>query len=188
MVAPTAVEPSVVFQAVSGRRDLDADDDPRGAGFTVGNEARLGLDDRTDVGVRLVGFGGLVATARHRLDGEPSQDRGAAVIVGAGLIGASHAHLEATVVASPGPFRAAPRVTPYGGLRVQDLTPFSGNALGTAPAIGVFGGVRLGWPDLALSPEVGVFYSPSPLDGDPSVIVAPSVTVRGDRLRRALGL
>ena len=80
------------------------------------------------------------------------------------------------------------RVAPYGGLRVQDLEPFAEDALDTQPAGLLFAGARLGWPDLGLSPEVGVFYSPSPLSGDRRFIVVPSVTVRGDRLRRALGL
>ena len=186
--APREVEPSVVFQAVSGRRDLDGDSEPRAAGFMVGNEARLGLDARSDVGVRLVGLGGLVATYKRRVGGPPGGDVGTAVVVGAGLVGASHFHVEATVVGSLGPLRAAPLVTPYAGARLQDLTAFSTDALGTPPALGLFAGARLGWPDLAVSPEIGVFFSPSPLNGDRDVIVAPSVTVRGDRLRRALGL
>ncbi len=77
---------------------------------------------------------------------------------------------------------------PYGGVRVQDLAAFTDDALETPPAVGVFAGARFGWPDLAVSPELGVFYSPSPLAGDARFIVVPSVTVRGDRLRRALGL
>ena len=104
------------------------------------------------------------------------------------MIGAGHVHLEATLVASPGALVIAPRVTPYGGVRVQDLSAFASDGLGSAPAVGLFAGGRFGWPDLALSPELGVFYSPSPLRGGRDVVVVPSVTVRGDRLRKALGL
>lgn len=187
-VAPRETEPNVVIQAVSGRRDLDRDDEPRGAGLMIGNEARLGLDDRSDIGIRLIGLGSLTATYKRRLVGEMGEDRGASLIVGGGIIGTSHLHAEATLVASPGPLRAAPRIVPYGGLRVQDLTPFSNSSLGTVPAVGVFAGARFGWPDLAVSPELGIFYSPSPLLNDNDVILVPSVTVRGDRLRKALGL
>jgi len=187
-VAPREVEPSVVLQAVSSRRDLDEGDEPAGAGFQIGNEARLGLDDRSDVGVRTIGLGSVTATYKRRLAGAPGEDRGTSVLVGAGLVRASHLHLEATVVASAGPLAAAPHITPYGGLRMQDLTPFAGDGIASGPAVGVFFGSRFGWPDLAVSPEVGVFYSPSPLRGDRNVIVVPSVTVRGERIRKALGL
>lgn len=186
------VEPSAVLQLASARRDLDDDDEPSGPTLALGNEARLGLDARSDVGLRLTGFGGVTATYKRRLSG--SGENGTAFLVGAGVVGASHVHTEATLVVSRARFRGAlgeslgSRVAPYGGVRVQDLEPFAEDALDTQPAIGVFAGARLGWPDLGLSPEIGVFYSPSPLSGDRRFIVVPSVTVRGDRLRRALGL
>lgn len=185
---PREVQPSVVLQVVSSRRDLDRDDRPRGAGLAIGNSARLGLDARSDIGVQIVGLGSITATYKRRLTGPLTSDRGTALVVGAGVVGTSHLHAEATFVASPGALVIAPQVVPYGGVRVQDLTPFGGNALGSAPAVGLFVGGRFGWADLGLSPELGVFYSPSPLAGDRDVIVVPSVTVRGDRLRKALGL
>ncbi len=104
------------------------------------------------------------------------------------MIGASHFHAEATLVASPGPLPGARRIVPYGAVRLQDLSPFGRDALASSPAVGLVVGGRFGWPDLAISPEIGLFYSPSPLAGDDDVIVVPSVTVRGDRLRKALGL
>ena len=182
------VEPSTVLQVVSSRRDLDRGDEPRGAGLTIGNAARLGLDSRSDVGVQILGLGSITATYKRRLTGPLESDRGTALIVGAGVVGTSHLHAEATLVASPGALVIAPRVVPYGGVRVQDLTAFSGDALGSAPAVGLFVGGRFGWPDLGLSPELGLFYSPSPVRGDRDLVVVPSVTVRGDRLRKALGL
>lgn len=187
-VQPRAIEPSAVLQVASGRRDLGRDDEPKGAALMLGNEARLGLDERSDVGLRLIGLNSLTATYKRRLAGPLGSDEGVAVIVGAGVLVPRHLHFEATVVASPGPLEVAPRITPYAGLRLQDLTPFSDDALATSPAVGLFVGGRFGWPDLALSPELGVFYSPSPFLGDDDVIVVPSVTIRGDRLRRALGL
>jgi hypothetical protein len=186
------VEPSAVVQVASARRDLDDDDEPSGPSFSLGNEARLGLDARSDVGLRLTGFGGVTATYKRRLSG--AGENGTAFLVGAGVVGASHVHTEATLVVSRAAFggplgrQLGGRVAPYGGVRVQDLEPFAEDALDTQPAVGLFAGARLGWPDLGLSPEVGVVYSPSPLSGDRRFIVVPSVTVRGDRLRRALGL
>ena len=186
--APREVQPSAVLQVVSSRRDLDRGDEPRGAGLALGNSARLGLDQRSDIGVQIIGLGSITASYKRRLTGPLESDRGTALIVGAGVIGTSHLHTEATFVASPGALVIAPHVVPYGGVRVQDLTPFGNDALNSSPAIGLFAGGRFGWPDLALSPELGIFYSPSPLRGDRNVIVVPSVTVRGDRLRKALGL
>lgn len=182
------IEPSAVLQVTSGRRDIDRDDEPGGAGLMLGNEARLGLDERSDIGVRVIGFGSITASYKRRLTGELGQEAGTAVMVGAGIIGTSHLHVEATIIASPGPLEGLPRIMPYGGVRVQDLTPFSNDALGTPMALGVFVGGRFGWPDLAVSPELGLFYSPSPLLGDDDVIIVPSITLRGDRLRKALGL
>lgn len=187
-VAPREIEPSTILQVTSGRRDLLEDDEPKGAGLMLGNEARLGLDPWSDVGVRIVGLGSLTATYKRRLSGTPGQDAGVSMLVGAGVIGATHLHAEATLIASPGPLDEARRIVPYGAIRIQDLTPFAPDALASAPAIGLVVGSRFGWPDLAISPELGVFYSPSPLPGDEDLILVPSVTVRGDRLRKALGL
>lgn len=187
-VAPREVEPSVVLQVASAKRDLDRDEAPRAGGLSVGNEARLGLDDRSDIGVRLLGLGTVAATYKRRLTGAAGGDRGAALLLGGGIVGLSHFHLEGTLVASAGPVDPAGRVVPYGGVRVQDLTPFADDARDSSPAVGLFLGSRFGWPDLAIAPEIGVFYSPSDLARDDDVIVVPSVTVRGDRLRKALGL
>ena len=43
-------------------------------------------------------------------------------IVGAGVVGATHLHAEATLVASPGPLAPASQIVPYGAIRLQDLT------------------------------------------------------------------
>lgn len=182
------VEPSVVLQVASGRRDLDEDSEAGEAGLAVGNEARLGLDERSDIGVRILGLGSITATYKRRLSGPLDGDAGTAILVGGGIVGTSHLHAEATFVASAGPIDPERRITPYGGLRVQDLTPFGKDDLDSSPAVGAFVGSRFGWPDLAVSPEIGVFYSPSPLAFDDDVIVVPSVTIRGERLVRALGL
>ena len=151
----------------------------------IGNEARIGLDDRSDIGVRLLGLGSVTATYKRRLTGRVGTDEGSALIVGGGVIGLSHFHLEASVVTA---YPTDGPVVPYGGARVQHLIPFTEDALSTDPALGVFGGARFGWPDLSISPELGVFYSPSPIGRDSDIIYAPSVTVRGDRLIQALGL
>lgn len=182
-VPERTVAPSALVQIASANRALNEDDRASGAAVAIGNEARLGLGPRSDVGVRLMGVGSLVVSYKQRLSG--TGEAGTALLVGAGIVGAERLHGEATLLRS-WPLRG--RVVPYGGVRVQAMAPFAGDAIGVPPAVGLFAGGRIGWPDLALSPEVGVFYSPSPLARDGSVVLVPSVTVHGDRLIRALGL
>lgn len=193
-VAPGEVEPIVAVQAVSDDRQLDEDPETRpgrlGGSVIVMNEARLGLDERSDVGVRLIGLGGAVVNYKRRVVGEQATQRGVSVMVGSGLVGGSHLHLEGTLIASPGALSSdgLKRMLPYGGLRVQGLVPIGTDAASLSPALGAFGGMRFGWEELAITPELGLFYQPSPYTDDPDVIVVPSVTVRGNPLRRALGL
>lgn len=183
------VDPSGGIQFVSDRRNMEETPDTppgeRGGAVAIYNEARLGLDAWSDVGVRLVGAGGAVASYKRRLLGSPGSETGLSVIAGAGIVEATHVHWEATVVASG--YEMGP-VLPYGGIRTQGLTPFSSDAASVPVALGGFVGGRIGWNDLSISPEVGVFYQPSEFFGDPDVIVVPSITIRGERLRRALGL
>ena len=42
--------------------------------------------------------------------------------------------------------------------------------------------------ELAIFPELGVFYAPNDLLAAPDWIVVPSLTIAGDRLLRALGI
>ena len=185
-VAPGEVVPTATFQFVSDRRELEEtpDGEPaNGAYASLDNEVRFGLTDASDMGVRLVGASGIVASYKRRLAGEG--DAGLAFIGGAGLVGfGTHLHAEGTLVAS------APRgtLTPYGGVRAQHAFPFASDAASLDPAIGAFAGVRFGWRDLGVSPELGVFYSPSPYLDNRDVIVVPSITVHGDRLLQALGM
>lgn len=185
-VTERTVEPSATLQVASARRDIDRDESANRPTFALTNEARLGLDERSDIGLRLTGLG-LSATYKRRLSGVLGTDQGLALLVGGGVVGLSHVHYEATLVGS-GLVPGGDRVVPYYGARVQGLVPFTEDAESSDPAVGGFVGARVGWPDLALAPELGVFYSPSPVRRDSPWILVPSVTVRGDRLVKALGL
>ncbi|MEM1054488.1 MAG: hypothetical protein AAGI52_03100 [Bacteroidota bacterium] len=179
-----AVLPDATFQYASHDRLREPDEDD-GPTFMISNGVHLGLDAYSDVGLRLVGPGAVVTYAR-RLTGDPGSEAGTTVIGGGGILlgEGGHAHLEASVVTSSDPFG---ELTPYGGARLQFLGPF-GSDNESVGAIGVFGGLRLGQPDLAILPEIGIFYSPTDRFGETSWIVAPSVSVRGEGLLRALGL
>ncbi|MEM6326248.1 MAG: hypothetical protein AAF791_03935 [Bacteroidota bacterium] len=163
-------------------RERGEDDGPT---FMVSNGVRLGLDAYSEIGLRLVGPGAVVTYGR-RLTGTPGSDAGTAVIGGGGILlgEGGHAHLEASLVTSSNPLGT---ITPYGGLRAQFLGPFGSNNESVG-AVGVFGGLRFGEPDLAILPEIGIFYSPTEAFGETEWIVAPSVSVRGEGLLRALGL
>ena len=105
---------------------------------------------------------------------------------GAGFVGlGSHAHLEATLVSSPPP---GDGVAPFGGVRAQALLPLDTDRPDVPVALGVFGGIRIGRGDLAIFPELGVFYLPSEILGEPDWVVVPSLTIHGDRLLKALGV
>ena len=186
-VPPGQLAQSAAFQFAAGQPDLDAEEgapDPRATVGTLDSEVRFGLDPRSDAGVRLVGLSGVVATYRRQL-GE-AEGVALAGTAGAGVLALGRfAHAEATLLAAPPP---APGVSPYGGLRAQALLPLASDAPDAPLAVGVFGGLRLGRGDLAIFPELGVFYAPSDVFGTPDWIVVPSLTIHGDRLLEALGV
>jgi hypothetical protein len=188
---PRVVVPSATVQVAAGQPDLDPDEDdpdaePRTTTFTLDNEARFGLDAHSDAGVRLVGASGVVATYKRRLLDGGASGLSAALLVGAGVVGlGSHGHVEATLVGS---YPAGGRFLPYGGVRVQHLLPLDDAAPAPEPAVGGFAGLRIGEADLGISPELGLFYSPSDALFASDWVVVPSVTVHGGRLLRALGI
>ncbi len=184
--APGAIVQRSSIQFAAGQPDLSTEPGDVETTTTTASfdqEVRFGLDDHSDAGVRLVGIDGVVASYRRMLGSLGVLNM--AATIGAGVVGlGSHGHAEATFVASPEPTTA---VTPYGGVRVQALAPLDDEP---APpvAVGAFGGLRLSHGDLAIFPELGVFYAPNDLLSAPDWIIVPSITVAGDRLLRALGI
>lgn len=147
-------------------------------------EQRFGLDERSDLGVRVPTFSGVVVTYKRRLDGltdEPGAATG--LMVGGGFVNyGQHAHLEATLIRSGS---ETGRTVPYGGIRALQVIPLSSTAPHDSPTIGGFGGMRFGDRDGGISAELGVFYDRSALKlrrGD--LVVVPSITVHGGALRR----
>lgn len=154
--------------------------------FGADLEFRHGLDDRSDVGVRLLPAG-VAVNYKRRVGGDTSRTRPAlAYMAGAGIVNAGeHAHFEATLVASGGRNGS---LTPYGGLRAMQVVPITRGAVHDSPTIGLFGGLRIGNDDFVVSPEIGVFYDRSALDvRNADVIIVPAVTLErgpGTRGRR----
>lgn len=188
-VPARTVVPSTVVQVAVGQPKINADPgdpDERTTSFSFDSEARFGLDERSDAGVRLAGSSGIVATYKRQLTPSGPRRIATAVIVGGGLLGlGSHAHFEATFVGS---WPYSPTMTPYGGLRVQHALALGDDDPTPDPAIGAFAGIRLGEPDLGISPELGIFYSPTDSFMETDWVVVPSITVHGGRLLKALGI
>lgn len=150
-------------------------------------EVRYGLDQYSDLGVRITALSGAVLTYKRRLNGL-SADSGTAVALmgGGGVVNAGeHALLELTFLATA---RDRDTWTPYGGLRAMHVFPLSRYATRDQPTAGGFLGIRLGTTDLGISPEIGIYYDPSALGlRQRRVIFVPALSIHGSRLLAALG-
>lgn len=186
-VAPGTVVPSVaVYFVPGGIETLNGDSTGNGSLIGVDAEARMGIDGRSDLGIRTPGAAGVVLDYKRRMTGLDDPDApGLALLLAAGVVNlGEHALLSAGFVASG---RRNDRLTPYGGLKAMKVYPLTEGAVHDEPTIGVFGGVRIGSERLGVSPELAVFYDRSALGlrtGD--FIVVPSFTFHGDQLIDAL--
>lgn len=180
-MVPTA---SVYF--IPGGLDPITGDSVSGSYAGMDFESRYGIDERSDVGVRIPGFSGITVTYKRRMDGNPDLSGPAlAYMVGAGVVNlGDHAHMEASILASA---RQDGMFTPYGGVKAMHVLPLVEDAVRDHPTLGVFGGVRIGTEWLGISPEVAVFYDRSALGlRDRDWIIVPSFTFHGDELFRRL--
>ena len=148
-------------------------------------EARHGVSDRADVGIRIPSASGLVVNYKYRLSRNPDpQSAAIAIMGGGGLVNwGNHAHFETTLIASG----RQKLLTPYGGLRAGQVLPLSRDAPSDSPTAGGFLGLRIGKEQLGVSAEVGVFYDRSALGVRSSeVIVVPALVLHGEDLIRAI--
>lgn len=184
---------SLVTYAMPSVGVLDSTRSPRSASNLAADwESRFGIDDRSDVGVRVTSMSGIVMNYKRLLS---STDRRTlvAIMPGAGVVNmGQHGHFEMTLLLSawePPPARGpvsseeAPMLVPYGGLRVMQVVPLAEGAVRDRPTAGGFVGLRIGTLDLGVSPEIGVFYDHSALGvRKNNVVVVPAISVHGDRL------
>ena len=160
--------------------------------LAVDGELRHGLDDRSDIGLRAVGYSGIVVSYKRLLSDTASRVR-VAVMPGAGIVnGGDHAYGEFTLLVSgheqPTERRAengtrGAAIVPYGGVRISKVDPIAQNAVRDEPTYGAFLGVRFGTTDFGVSPEIGVFHDHSALGvrrGD--IVVVPAVVLHGTQL------
>jgi len=148
--------------------------------YGVDPEVRFGLDDHSDIGVRVPSFSGIVANYKRRLNGvSEAPGQATAVMLGGGLVNwGDHLHLEATLMTSAG---ENDRFTPYGGLRAMQVIPISKGAVHDSPTLGGFLGARIGSRIAGISPELGVFYDHSALHiRKGNLLLVPAITINGD--------
>jgi Glutamine synthetase len=173
-VAPGESMRSMSFYSVPNSFDgLDSSRSYPRAG--VDTELRYGLDDRSDLGLRIPSYSGAIINYKRRLNGATANPGVAvAVLTGAGLVNwGDHAHFELSLLASG----EENQFTPYGGLRAMQVVPISQGAVKDSPTFGGFFGVRIGAHDFALS-EIGVFHDHSALGiRKGNIIVVPSITM-----------
>ena len=180
-----------IYFIPGGAERLVEGDSTGGSYFGMDTEARFGLDERSDLGIRAPGFMGITITYKRRVDGNPDLSGPAlAYMVGAGVVTAGeHAHVEASFLASGRQVEGAAGFTPYGGIKAMHVFPMVDEAVTDDPTVGVFAGVRIGTEAVGISPEIAVFYDRSALGlRDRNWIIVPSFTLHGDELvSRILG-
>jgi hypothetical protein len=159
-------------------------------------EVRWGLDQRSDMGVRITSGSGVVLNYKRLLSDTASRTR-LAFLTGGGIVNAAqHGHVEFTLLASgwepatrrpDGSNDGRVLIVPYGGLRAMQVLPLAEGAVRDRPTVGAFFGARIGSVDYGVSPEIGVFYDHSAMRvRKRDIVVIPAIAVHGDRLIRAL--
>lgn len=147
----------------------------------VDAEFRYGLDDQSDIGLRAIP-GGIIATYKQQwLGSSDPKDGAVAGMLGAGFVNAGlHAHFEATLLGST-PTKHL--TMGYGGLRIMQVAPLSAGAPHDLPTAGGFFGLRFGSRDIAILPELGVYYDHSALGLRRSdLLLVPAISVQLDRI------
>jgi len=177
------VAPTLIWYSIANGIEVMRDSSIAWVGIDA--EARLGVSDRADVGIRIPSASGLVVTYKYRLSTNPDRQAPAIAVMGGGglVTWGNHAHFELTLIASG----RQKLLTPYGGLRVGQVLPLSRDAASDAPTAGGFFGLRIGKEQLGVSAEVGVFYDRSALGVRSSdVIVVPALVLHGQDLINAI--
>lgn len=143
-------------------------------------EGRWGLDDRSDLAIRVPAGSGAILTYKRLINGPNDPQKPAvSTVIGGGIVNfGNHAYIEGGLIASG----REDRQVPYGGIRAMHVIPMHSGAVEDSPTIGAFSGVRLQLgTNFAISPELGVYYDPSALElRKRNVIFIPSLTFHWD--------
>lgn len=148
------------------------------------SEVRIGLSDRSDLGIRLTSGSGLLMNYKRRHAGFAHPDSaGFASIWGGGIVNwGGHALVEATAIVSG---RRNSAGIPYGGIRAFHTMPISAGAVTDKPTVGGFFGMKFILDDITITPELGVFYDESALNlRDRNIVVVPAIAFHGLKFLR----
>jgi hypothetical protein len=150
---------------------------------SVDSDVRFGIDEQSDIGVRLATYSGFMVTYKRQL-GRPDVSPKApenrsrtAFMLGGGIInGAEHAAMEATLITSA-PWTSAGQF--YGAFRAIQVLPITSSARKDDPAVGFAIGHLFGDRNSSIGPEIGVYYDRSTLNLNQNrILVIPSLVIR----------
>ena len=149
---------------------------------SIDSDFRFGLDDRTDLGVRVNTYSGFMLTWKRQLTRADTSARvenraRTAIMLGTGLVNmAEHAAVEATITTSA-PWTNAGQF--YAAARVTQVVAITGTARRDDPVFGFAFGHLFGDRSNSVGPELGVYYDRSVLGLNSSrILVIPSIVVR----------
>ena len=149
-------------------------------------EARWGIDDRSDFGLRVPSASGVVLSYKRRILGAPHRDSAAlSWQLGTGVVNlGEHAIAEQSVLVN---LRRHGIATWYGGVRAMQVAPLSRDAVRDKPSVGALIGVELNIGGEIVIPEVAVYRDPSALGiRSTNVVIVPSISLRNLDLLRDL--
>lgn len=139
-------------------------------------ELRTGINDRSDAGLRITDYSGVMLSYKVRVFGEVGEP-GLAAQAEAGVLDDGKARVAgATLIASG---NEASFLTPFGGGRWLVIGNHKSNIVPRAPVVGLFAGVRIGNRDTFVAPELGVFRDRlrQRMGSAPGWLVVPSLSV-----------
>jgi hypothetical protein len=150
---------------------------------SVDSEMRFGIDDRSDIGVRIATYSGFMLTYKRQLgrpDVSPTQPENrmrSAFMLGTGILNAGeHAGFEGTLITS-GPWTAAGQL--YGAARIIQVLPITSSARKDEPSVGFAIGHLFGTKTSSIGAEMGVYYDRSTLGLNSNrILVIPSLVFR----------
>ncbi len=142
-------------------------------------EFRTGIDDRSDMGVRITTASGLVGSYKRRLSGDETRGGFAFQVEGGVVNMADHIMGGISLVGSGSEYST---IGGFGGLRVLAVAPIAAGAARDQASIGAFAGARLDFLRFMAFPEISVYYDRSALNLRRSnVLIVPSFTIRRSR-------
>lgn len=133
--------------------DRSLDEPPETPMTILDAETRIGVSERSDVGLRITGISGAVVSYKHRLHGSALGAAISAQVEGGVVKAGSLAMGGLSVIASSADRQ---RTAVYGGVRYLPVARLTRDADRESPTIGGFFGVQLRRASFVLLPELSV--------------------------------